>query len=195
MEKGTMGGLIRRLRTEKGMTQAQLAERMNISDKTVSKWERDMGCPDISMLPVLSEIFGVDLSGLLAGRLDANRSDGGNMKNTRFYVCPECGDLIISTREAAVACCGRRLSAIEPKKAEEGERLHLEPVEDEIFVTAPGHPMERGHYIMFVALLTGDGLTLRRHYPQWDLSQRLPARSHGRLLWYDTRDGLFYMNI
>ena len=51
MDHTKIGGLIRRLRQERGLTQRQLAERMGISDKTVSKWERGMGCPDLSLLP------------------------------------------------------------------------------------------------------------------------------------------------
>ena len=65
MDHTKIGGLIRRLRQERGLTQRQLAERMGISDKTVSKWERGMGCPDLSLLPELSDIFRVDLDQLL----------------------------------------------------------------------------------------------------------------------------------
>ena len=74
MDHTKIGGLIRRLRQERGMTQRQLAERMGISDKTVSKWERGMGCPDLSLLPDLSDIFHVGLDQLLTGELDARRT-------------------------------------------------------------------------------------------------------------------------
>ena len=59
-----IGNLIYTLRKEKQLTQLQLAERMNISDKTVSKWERGLGCPDISLLPDLSKILEVNLEEL-----------------------------------------------------------------------------------------------------------------------------------
>lgn len=65
-----IGNLIYTLRKEKQLTQLQLAERMNISDKTVSKWERGLGCPDISLLPDLSKILEVNLEELLSGKLD-----------------------------------------------------------------------------------------------------------------------------
>ena len=55
--------------------------------------------------------------------------------------------------------------------------------------------MEKGHYISFVALLTGDSILLRKQYPEWDLQLRLPAFAHGKLLWYCTQHGLFYQNI
>lgn len=85
-----IGNLIYTLRKEKQLTQLQLAERMNISDKTVSKWERGLGCPDISLLPDLSKILEVNLEELLSGKLDINSITGGNMKKTKFYICPQC---------------------------------------------------------------------------------------------------------
>lgn len=84
MDHTKIGGLIRRLRQERGLTQRQLAERMGISDKAVSKWERGLGCPDLSLLPELSDIFHVDLDQLLAGELDSREALGGNMKKTAF---------------------------------------------------------------------------------------------------------------
>ena len=58
---------------------------------SISKWERDLGCPDISLLPELSEVFDVDLEKLLSGKLDVNAMLGGNMKHMKFYICPYCG--------------------------------------------------------------------------------------------------------
>ena len=91
MDHNRTGALIRSLRLERGMTQRGLAERMNISDKTVSKWERGLGCPDVSLLPELSRILGVGLEHLLSGALEENDLVGGNMKKLRCYVCPGCG--------------------------------------------------------------------------------------------------------
>jgi transcriptional regulator with XRE-family HTH domain len=65
MTKKTMGEIIAALRKEKGMTQAELAKEAHVTDKAVSKWERDLSCPDISLLPRLAEIFGVDANELL----------------------------------------------------------------------------------------------------------------------------------
>jgi len=67
MEKRTIGGLIAVLRKANGMTQRELAERLNVSDKTVSRWERDDGAPDLSAIPVIAEIFGVTCDELLRG--------------------------------------------------------------------------------------------------------------------------------
>ena len=65
MERQTLGTMISSLRKEKSMTQAELAEKMNITDKAVSKWERDLSCPDIKSLDKLSAILGVTIGELV----------------------------------------------------------------------------------------------------------------------------------
>ena len=67
MEKKTIGGFIAALRKANGMTQKDLAERLHVSDKTVSRWERDDGAPDLAVIPVIAEIFGVSCDELLRG--------------------------------------------------------------------------------------------------------------------------------
>lgn len=78
MDKKTIGGFIAALRRASGMTQRELAERLNVSDKTVSRWERDEGAPDLALIPVLAEIFGVTCDELLCGarRSSAQRAAG-----------------------------------------------------------------------------------------------------------------------
>ena len=65
MTNKSMGELICSLRKEKGMTQRELAEQMNVTDKAVSKWERDLSCPDINSIPRLAEVLGVSVEELL----------------------------------------------------------------------------------------------------------------------------------
>ena len=67
MERKTMGSFIAALRKANGMTQKALAERLNVSDKAVSRWERDENAPDLSLIPVIAEIFGVTADELLRG--------------------------------------------------------------------------------------------------------------------------------
>ena len=67
MERKTIGGFIAALRKANGMTQKDLAERLNVSDKTVSRWERDDGAPDLAVIPAIAEIFGVTCDELLRG--------------------------------------------------------------------------------------------------------------------------------
>ena len=188
MDQVKTGGLIRALRTQKGLTQKALAEAIGVGDKAVSKWERGLGCPDVSLLPEISRVLGVGLETLLSGSLDANDQERGNMKKLRFYVCPSCGNLITAAAEMGASCCGRTLLPLEPQKPE--EPLSVEKIDDSWFVSS-SHPMTKDHYVSFVALLTGDTLFLRRLYPEWDLQTRIPAFGHGILLWYCTKHGLF----
>ncbi len=190
MDCGKIGGLIGRLRRERGMTQRELADRLQVTDKAVSKWERGLGCPDVSLLTDLSAALGVDLSALLAGDLPPEDDAGGNMKKAKYYVCPQCGGITMTTGEGSLSCCGRTLAALTPRKAA-GEKLAVEKVEDEWFITSD-HPMTKDHHISFVALATGDRVQLIRQYPEWDLQVRIPACGHGTLLWYCTEHGLFY---
>ena len=70
--KKTLGTIIAQLRKEKGMTQLELAEKMGVTDKAVSKWERDLSCPDINSLPTLAEILGVSVDELMQIKKEAD---------------------------------------------------------------------------------------------------------------------------
>lgn len=194
MDNVKIGNLICKLRKEKQLTQLQLAEKMNISDKTVSKWERGLGCPEISLLPELSQILDVDLEKLLSGNLNDNKVSGGNMNKLCFYVCQNCGNIITALTDTNISCCGKKLKLLRPQKASGSERLTVQKIENDYYITA-SHPMEREHYISFVSLLTTDGIILRKQYPEWDLQVRIPAFARGRLFWYCNKHGLFYQEI
>lgn len=194
MDTTKIGELICTLRKEKGLTQVQLAERLNVSDKAVSKWERGLGCPDVSLLARLSQVFAVDLEKLLAGELDPNSQAAGNLKNLHFYVCPTCGNLVTALVDTPVSCCGKKFTALMAQKAGPEDKLSVEIIENDYFISSD-HEMSKDHYISFVAFLTGDTVLLRKQYPEWNLQTRLPVFAHGRLLWYCTRHGLFYQNV
>lgn len=191
MDPMKIGKLIRSLRQEKGMTQGQLAERIGLSDKAVSKWERGLGCPDVSLLTDLSNLLGVNLKELLCGELSPNDLVGGNMKQTKYFVCPLCGNISLCTGGAAVSCCGRVLEALIPQRAQEQQRLTVEVVEEDWYITSD-HPMTKEDYISFVAFATGDSLQVLKQYPEWNLSLRIQKRGHGKLFWYSKKEGLFY---
>ena len=70
--KKTLGAMIAELRKQHGMTQLELAEKMNVTDKAVSKWERDLSCPDINSLPNLAEILGVSVEELMQTKKEAS---------------------------------------------------------------------------------------------------------------------------
>lgn len=194
MDYQKIGGLILSLRKEKGLTQRQLAESLNVSDKAVSKWERGAGCPDVSLLPKIAGIFNVDLESILAGTLSENGVEGGNMKKLKFYVCPKCGNLLTGISEASISCCGKKLAPLLAKKAKDDEKLSVENIENDYFISSD-HEMTKEHYITFVALLTGDSVMIRKQYPEWDLQTRIPRISHGMLLWHCVDHGLFYQYV
>lgn len=194
MDTNKTGLLLRTLRQEQGLTQKQLADKLHISDKTISKWERGIGCPDIAMLPELSRLLDVNIDDILRGERDAHAPVGGNMRRCRYFVCPQCGSLTLCSGTAAVSCCGRKREPLDPHPAEPGEALRVEEMEDEWYITGD-HPMEKDHYIAFVAFVTDSQVTLVKQYPEWALQARLWPRRHGLLLWYCTRDGLFSQRI
>lgn len=191
MDREKIGNLIRTLRKEKGMTQLQLAEKLHVGDRAVSKWETGAGCPDISIAKEIAEFFGIDLEMFLSGEIERNDDMGGNMKNIKFYVCPTCGNVLTSTGGAAVSCCGNRLTALEAHKAEEGRTLDIEKIDNDYFISS-SHEMTKQHYISFVAMVISDKLLLVKTYPEWDLSLRLPNMGHGLLFWFCNVHGLSY---
>ena len=105
MDLQKAGALIRKLRLEKQMTQRQLAEKMGVAPKTISKWECAQGFPDVSLLPDLSDALGTDMTSLLSGQRNEKEKDEGNMKRIQFYTCPACGNILTATGGAEIACC------------------------------------------------------------------------------------------
>ena len=194
MNCGKIGNLINALRKEKNMTQKQVADLMNISDKTISKWERGLGCPDVSLLPELSQILGVNIEEILSGKIELNEPFGGNMKKLKIYVCPQCSNLITATGDANISCCGKRLEPLVAEKAHEQHLLTIEPLEDELYVSSL-HEMEKEHYISFIAYVTGDKVLIVKQYPEWNLQFRFNKFGHGKLYFHCNNHGLFYQLI
>lgn len=188
------GKLIYNLRKEKAMTQKQLADILNISDKAISKWERGLGCPDVSLLPELSQALGVNIEDILSGKIELNETVGGNMKKLKFYVCPQCNNLLTATGDATISCCGKKLEPLTAAKADENHILTVEPVEDELFISS-SHEMKKEHYLSFAAYVTGDRVSLIKQYPEWNMQFRLPKQGHGKLYFYCSKHGLFYQLI
>ena len=189
-----IGKLIHGLRKEKAMTQKQVADLLNISDKTISKWERGLGCPDVSLLPELSQVLGVNIEDMLAGELVPNVAVGGNMKKLKFYVCPQCKNLLTATGEANISCCGKRLESLVARKADESHRLQIEPQDGEMYVSSQ-HEMTKTHYISFAAYVTGDKAFIVKQYPEWNLQFWFHKYNHGFLYFHCSSHGLFYQPV
>lgn len=190
MNREQIGALLRRLRVEQGLTQKELSETLNVSDKAISKWERGVGLPDISMLPDLSAVFRVEIANLLTGDLNEKELDGGNMKRLHFYVCPQCGNILTASAGGEVSCCGRTLAPLVAKVADEDHAIKMEVIENDYYVTF-SHPMTKTHYLSFVAWADDHRLLLIRLYPEQGAEVRFPQIRGGRFYYYCSQDGLF----
>ena len=149
MDSYVTGTAIRRLREAKHMTQAELAEKLAVSAKAISKWETARGLPDISLLEPLAAALGVSVLELMQGEPVVNRNRSANLLRSKLYVCPLCGNVLHATGQAVVSCCGITLPPLDISEADDADEHHqltLERVEDELFVTIH-HPMTKDHYI------------------------------------------------
>ena len=193
MNSYVTGAMMKRLREEKRMTQAELAERLNVSDKTVSKWETGKGYPDISLLDPISKVFHVSVAQLLSGNAVSNTNVSANMLRCRLYVCPVCGNILYSMGEAQISCHGVDLMPLEAESSEEFMSAHnttIEDIEDEYFVTVD-HPMTKEHYISFLAAVTPDRIQIVKLYPEGNAEARLIRRGVQMIYGFCNRDGLF----
>ena len=193
MNQYVTGTMIKRLRENRKMTQQQLAEKMNVSGKAISKWETGRGYPDISLIEPLSTALGVSVIELFAGENVVNTNRAFNMLRMKFYVCPICGNVMQSTGEAVISCCGVTLPALEAESADEAHRLRVERVEDEYYVTID-HEMSKTHYISFIAAVRDDGYELKKLYPEWNAEARFKISRTQRLFYYCNRHGLFQVS-
>ena len=189
MDCGKVGALLLRLRKEKSMTQKQVAERLNLSDKTISKWERGLGCPDVGLWPKLSDVLGVDMQPLMEGEITRNLMDTGNLKRLRFYVCPACLNVLFSTGSASIYCCGRKLVSLTPQNDVHTPPITREIFDGEYFITID-HEMTRQHTLLFTAYVKNDKLILTRMYPEQNAQARIPLEKGGTLYLYCVKHGL-----
>lgn len=190
MDCSKVGKLILDLRKEKGMTQKVLADAMNISDRTISKWERGIGCPDVSLLHGLSDILDVNIEKILVGDLEPNDADGGNMKKIKFYVCPTCGNALYCTGEPEISCCGRKLSPLIVQGEELLHEIKVNEVEGDLYFTLQ-HEMTKQHYISFVAYVSCDRVLFIRLYPEQAAEVRFPKMHRGEIYFYCSKHGLY----
>ena len=184
------GGAIKSLRESRNLTQAELAEQLGVSSKTVSKWETAKGLPDITLLQPLAAALGVSVIELMNGQPIANHNVSGNMLRSKFYVCPICGNILHTTGTALISCCGITLPPLEAEDADDDHAVTAERVEDEYFVTVD-HPMTKSHFISFIAHVNSDRLQMVKLYPEGNAETRLQLRGRGYLYYYCNHHGLF----
>ena len=188
------GTTIRQLREARHLTQAELAQTIGVSSKTISKWETAKGLPDISLLQPLAQALGISVIELMNGEHITNRNVSANLLRSKFYVCPLCGNVLHSTGNALISCCGIMLPPLEPEEADAGHALTIDKVEDEHFITIH-HPMTKGHFISFLAFVTTDRVQLVKFYPEGNAQTRLQLRGMGYLYYYCNHHGFFRKKV
>ena len=178
MDLEKTGELLSRLRKERGMTQKQVAGRLQISDRTVSKWERGAGLPDVSLLKDISALYGVDMEKILEGNLEEKGVEA------------HCGNIFWSTGGGEISCCGRKLIPLVAQDMDAAHDAKIEEIDNEYYVTFD-HEMTKEHYITFAALVSWDRATVVRLYPEQSGEVRLPRQRRGELYLCCNKDGLF----
>lgn len=194
MDRYVTGAVIRKLREGKKMTQEELADKIYVSSKAVSKWETGQGFPDISLLEPLANALGISVIELLSGEDVKNQNRSSNMAKAKFYVCPVCGNVIHSTGEIVVSCCGITLPPLDAENADTQHLIRKDVVEDEYYVTLD-HPMTKDHYISFLAAVSDQSIQLVKLYPEGSAEARFSINRVRTLYAYCNRHGLFRLKI
>ncbi len=194
MDNYITGATIKRLRESKGMTQDELAQKIFVSNKTVSKWENGHGLPDISLMEPLAKALNISVIELFSGNEVRNKNRAFNMKKVQFYTCPVCGNVIQATGEAVISCCGITLPPLEEEVDNDSHKLHIETVEDEYYVSID-HPMTKEHYISFIAAVYDNGVDFVKLYPEGTAEARFKLGRAKFLLAYCNHHGLFKQKL
>ena len=194
MDNYVTGALIKKLREAKHLTQEELADKVCVSGKAISKWETGRGFPDIGLLEPLAKALGISVVELLSGTDITNRNRSSDMKKSKFYVCPVCGNVIQATGEAVMICCGITLPPLEAEIPDSEHLISIEVVEDEYYVTVD-HPMTKTHYISFLAAVSDQRIQLEKLYPEWASSTRFKIDGVQHIYAYCNRHGLFVLDL
>lgn len=194
MDRYVTGGMIRSLREKRNMTQEELAAKIFVSGKAVSKWETGQGFPDITLLEPLAGALGISVIELMSGENVQNANRSANMLKTNFYVCPVCGNVIHSCGEAVISCCGLTLPALQAEEPDDEHVLDISEVEDEYFVRSE-HPMTREHYISFLAAVSDSSVEIVKLYQEWNAEARFRRSCVRRIYAYCNRHGLFVTDL
>ena len=171
MNQYVTGTVIRELREKNKMTQLQLADKLGVSDKTISKWETGKGYPDITLLEPIAKAFRISVTELISG-----------------------GNAIHSMGEAAIHCHGILLTPLIAEATDEHHMIFIDRVEDEYYVRID-HSMTKEHYISFVAAVSSDEIQMVKLYPEGASEARFKIRGVKKILFYCNRDGLFSINV
>lgn len=184
------GKTIKELREKRKLTQKQLADILQISDKTISKWETNRGLPDIGLICSLAAALGVSVAELLMGEVAENNNRSANMKKVQFYVCPICGNVIQTIGNGSYSCCGIMLPVAEVEEDSEKHQIQVEVIDNEYYVNMD-HPMTKDHYISFIVYVTSSHSEFIKLYPEQNVECRFAIKGHGIFYVFCNKHGLF----
>ena len=190
MDLNKNGKLLFNLRKAKRMTQKQVAEKLGILPKTVSKWETGHGFPNVSMVSELAEILGVSEKTILLGEMTQNLEKAINMKRTKFYVCPDCGSFMQGTGSSQIVCCGKPIAELKAVSADDRHSINVSEIEDDYYIEF-NHEMTKEHYISFVSYVRFDRVLTLKLYPEQNAEVRFPKMHGGKICFYCNKHGLF----
>ena len=194
MDHNMIAATIRRLREEAGMTQTELAEKLCVSAKTISKWETAKGLPDITLIAPLANALKISVIELFSGECKTNVNRACNMRRSRFHICPFCGNIIHSTGEAVISCCGITLPSLEAEEPDEAHPLCFTYSGGEYHASID-HPMTKTHYITFLAYVTDSVCDLVKLYPEGSAEANFFSRGRGDLYCCCNQHGLFRVRM
>lgn len=205
MNQYVMGNTIKNLREKAKLTQCELASLLNVSDKTVSKWETGRGFPDIVFLEPLAKFLKVSINELLSGKAVVNLNKNAKIQRSKFYVCPICGNVIFSVGEALISCCGLELSPLECENVNVDENsedvelwksheITVENSDSDLFVSLK-HPMEKSHYISWIACVGFNFVNIVKLYPEQNPEARFPFKRGCSFFAYCNQHGLFQVKV
>ena len=194
MNQYVTGSVIKKLREKNNMTQSQLAEKISVSAKTISKWETAKGYPDITLLESIADALSVSITELISGNTVTNSNVSANMLRSHFYVCPVCGNIIHSMGETVIQCHGIQLKPQQAEETDEDHKIFIEQIEDEYYVQME-HDMSKQHYISFIAAVSMDRLQMVKLYPQGSAEARFKMNGVKKIYFYCNRSGLFSLDL
>lgn len=194
MDLNKNGKLLCDLRKAKGMTQKQVADKLGVVPKTVSKWETGHGFPDVSIVSALAGILGVSEKTILSGEISQNLEESGNMKRTKFYVCPHCGSFMQGTGSGQIVCCGKQIEALKAVSSDIEHLVNVSEIEDDYFIEF-NHEMTKEHYIDFVSYVRLDRVLTVKMYPEQNAEVSFPKMYGGKIYFYCSKHGLFEYQI
>jgi len=193
MNNKETGKLIKSLRISKKLTQLQLAQMLCVSDKTVSKWERGLGMPDVSLISKIADIFDTTAERILNGKLEKNKYNGANPDRLQFFYCNNCGNLVTTTAKIEGSCCGSKMTILQKIKSDDIIK-DVEVVEDEYFVTLDS-PMTKENFVTFVSVKSFDKYLVIRLYPEQDTTVRFKYIPGATIYAYCNKHGLWSKNV